>query len=346
MNGERILIRSTNWLGDSVITMPAVDSLRRAFPESRITVLARDNLASLWEMNPDVDEVLPFTPSRGFKEMGNRIRRARSLRERAFHTAILFPNSFGAALGPWLAGVPERVGYGGQWRRALLTRPVSRPADLEGKHQSYHYQHLIRTLHPSLPESPPPLPRIDIPEGMARWAEGLLAAYGIRKEEQFTLGLHPGAAFGPAKRWIPERFAASANRILEKRWGGVLLFGGGAEFSLCLRVAPLIRGSVVSLAGRTTLAELAALISRCDLLIANDTGTMHLAGAVGTPVVAVFGSTDPSVTGPLGPSRVVRVPVDCGPCSRRVCTADFRCMRRVTAEMVSRAAIELLEEGT
>ncbi len=306
----RILIRSSNWLGDSVISIPAVRAIRRGRPDARITILAPEKIAAVWKLVPEVDEVL----SLGRKSLWSAVALLR--RERAFDVGIVFPNSLRVALELWLAGIPRRVGFAGHRRRWLLNQVV-RPVERKGAppHQAEHYLDLARSLGVDAT-----VDEIALPPA-ARVSDG-------------RIGLCPGAEYGPAKRWLPERFAAVAAAI----GGEWVLFGTAKDAAVGAEIANALGDQCRNLIGQTTLEQLIEELQKCRLLLTNDTGTMHLATLLGVPVVAVFGSTEPSLTGPLGRGhQVVRHQVECSPCFLRECPLDFRCMKAVSVEEVVEA---------
>ena len=302
----RILIRASNWLGDSVISIPAVRAIKRGRPDAHVTVLAPEKIAALWRLLPEVDAVL----SLGKKSL----RSARHLlrAEALFDVGVLLPNSFRVALELWLGGVPRRVGYRGHRRSWLLNqivRPVNRPGP--PPHQVEHYLDLARSLGVEAEVGEIALEPVDT--------------------SKTRLGLSPGAEYGPAKRWLPERFAEVAHQI----GGEWVIFGTEKDAEIAQQISAPLGEKCNNLAGQTTLEQLIEELRQCRLLLTNDTGTMHLATLLGVPVVAVFGSTEPQLTGPLGcRSRVVRHHVECSPCFLRECPLDFRCMKAVGTEEV------------
>lgn len=339
---RRILVRSTNWVGDALMTLPALAALKKNFPAARLTVLARPWVAAVFKDHPAVDDILEYDSAGPDRGPGGFLRMAKKIRARRFDLAVLFQHALGAGLMVWLAGVPERLGHATDGRRLLLTRPVAlRPEDRR-RHVVDLYLDMLRRTGLEAERSEPVF---HLSLEAERAAEERLAGWGLTGS--FLLGLAPGAAYGSAKRWSAERFAAAADRILEKTGGAALIFGGGSEGVVTRAVREEMKAPARDLAGRTGLAEAAALIKRCGLFLTNDSGLMHVAGAVGTPLVAVFGSTDPAITGPAATrARVVQSPVDCAPCLKRVCPLpSHRCMDLVTPEMVVEAAFELLAEG-
>jgi lipopolysaccharide heptosyltransferase II len=311
----RILIRGSNWLGDSVISVPAVRAIKRGRLDAHVTVLAPEKIAAVWRLVPEVDAVI----SLGNKSLWSA---ARSLRQApGFDAGIVFPNSLRAALELWLGGIPRRVGYSGHHRRWFLNQLV-RAGERNGPppHQAEHYLAIARSLGVE-----------------AEVGQIALASRPSTTGATPRIGLCPGAEYGPEKRWLAERFAAPATAV----GGQWVLFGTAKDEEVGLQIAAKLGDNCTNLTGKTTLDELIDELRKCQLLLTNDTGTMHLATLLGIPVVAVFGSTEPSLTGPLGRNdRVVRQQVECSPCFLRECPLDFRCMKAVSVEKVV-AAISL-----
>ena len=338
---SKVLVRATNWLGDAVMSLPALRVVRQVFRNAQLSVLARPWVADLYARESYIDEVIPYTAGKGLAE---RRQFAAELRQRRFDIAILFPNSFDTALVAWLAGIPERVGYSRDGRRLLLTRPIAapEPGDIP-RHERFYYLELLRRagfLERFPAADPIRLEGVDA----ARSAGAVhLSAMGITSP---CIGVSPGAAYGNAKRWLPERFAAAARALGPMP---VLVFGSAAERPLCEIVAKQLRDfhiEVSNLAGETSLREFIDIAAACRLFLTNDSGAMHVVSALGVPTVAVFGATDDTTTGPTGPlARVVREHAECSPCLLRECPIDHRCMTRVTAERVASVGIELLEES-
>ncbi len=334
------MIRATNWLGDAVMSLPAIRAIRQVFPRAHVAVVARPWVADLYARETAIDHVIPYTAQKGLK---NKREFAARLRAENFDLAILLQNAFDAALLAWLARIPERIGYSRDGRRLLLTKPIAVPETGEiPRHERFYYLELLRRA--GLIEHFPPSNAIRLDGIEAARTHGLahLRRFGIGA---LPVGISPGAAYGNAKRWLPERFAEVAQRLHSP----VLVFGSSAERELCERVAGDLRAARVetrNLAGDTTLREFIDLAAICRLFLTNDSGAMHVASALGVPTVAVFGATDDTTTGPTGPlARVVREHAECSPCLLRECPVDHRCMTRVTAGRVSGVAIELLEES-
>ena len=318
---KRILVRATNWIGDAVMCLPALGEIRRRFPAAHIAILAKPWVADLYRSQSFCDEVIVYD--------GARLHIARELRARNFDCAILLQNAFDAALLAWLARIPVRIGYRGDGRRLLLTQAIWRPKRGEiPRHERFYYLELLRRagIVDSLPQSE----RIEL--------DGKRGARRI-------VGVSPGAAYGTAKQWLPERFAEAASRIAEARQAEIALFGSADERALCERIADMLGAcKVANYAGRTSLREFIDLASECEVFLTNDSGAMHIASALGVPTVAVFGATDDEATGPTGAhSRVVREATECSPCLKRECPIDHRCMTAVSADRVAAEALSLLE---
>jgi len=337
---RKILVREVNWVGDAVLTLPALEALDRRFPEAEIVVVGRPWVAGLFGGQRGVDRVLAFESAGAHRGLWGRWVLARKLRQEGFDLALLFPNSFDAAVVPWLSRIPRRVGYPTDGRRLLLTHSARAAARAGERHQVFRYLDLIRALG----GSGDALPRLAVTADAQRAADVLLARHGVEAGATW-IALNPGSVYGSAKRWPPERFAAVADALAARRGAKVLLVGSRGELGVLQSVARAMREPAVVLGGRTDIGMLPGLVHRARLLLTNDTGAMHVAAAVGSPVLAVFGPTDLDSTGPLGPRcRTVRTPVPCSPCLLRECPIDHRCMTGIGVEEVVRAAEELLNE--
>jgi heptosyltransferase II len=343
MDFQRILVRATNWIGDAVMCVPALAELRRRFPNARITLLARPWVAGLYDSSL-IDDVIPYDLPRDAKALRAKWRFARELGRMNFDCAILLPNSFESAAIVWLAQIPVRIGYARDGRGLLLTDPLAPPKPGEiPAHQRFYYLELLRRA--GLIERIPECSAIRLP-GIDR-----LHAQGRRLLRQHSLegdwiGISPGAAYGTAKRWLPERFAEAGVALARHHNAGVALFGSADERSLCEQIRSAIAAEgipVHNFAGETKLDEFIAIASACLAFLTNDSGAMHIASALGVPTVTVFGATDHVATGPTGPlARIVREPVECAPCLLRECPIDHRCMKAVEASRVVREAEELI----
>ncbi len=333
------LIRATNWVGDAVMSIPALRAIREGRPDSRITVLASPWVADLYSREDFADRVLVYDAAGRHAGIRGRLRLAAELREQRFDCAILLPNAFDAALLAWLARIPRRLGYARDGRSFLLTDPI--PTPRRGSipaHQRYYYIELLRLA--GFLDSLPECREIRLHGDTAAGRE-LFRGFGLRGER--VIGVSPGAAFGSAKRWLPERFSSAA-ATLSREWDAeVAVVGSSAEAPLCAAVASAIGPHAHNLAGRTSLGQFIDLAASCLAFLTNDSGAMHVAAAVGVPTIAVFGSTDPHSTGPTATlARIVRTPVECSPCLLRECPIDHRCMTRVEAAAVESEARQLV----
>ena len=334
-----VLIRGTNWIGDVVMTFPAIAAVRETLPKARITVLVKPWVADLVRMHPAVDEVVVYERPGRHDGLGGLLTLARELREKRFDAAILLQNAIEAAILARLARIPVRAGYSTDARGLLLTHPVERTPQIKTVHQSLYYLEMLKAL--GFRSSGGSL-RIAATEQQRLSAERLMGQFGIAGCRPLV-GISPGAAYGPAKRWFPERFAAVADRLTERFSCPVLLFGSAGDRSSTEAVQSAAKSALIDIAGKTNLGDAIALIARCDLFVTNDSGLMHVAGALGVPTVAIFGSTNPQTTYPLGDrTLLIRRPVDCSPCLKKDCPTDFRCMDLVTVDEVYDESIRLL----
>ena len=340
-NIDRILIRSANWVGDAVMTTPAVRAIRKNFPGAAITVLAKPWVIPVFENNPHVDAVMPYDAAGRHQGGRGLLRLARDLRQRRFDLAILFQNAFEAALLAFGARIPRRLGFATDGRSALLTDRLYTYRDLKQGHLIDYYLGILDGAGLDLEGRQ--LELFITPREQAQ-ADAFLAKAGLSAGEPVA-GLNPGATFGTAKRWLPERFAELSRRLYREQGIRSLLFGGPGEAQLGRRVAAWSDGCAVNLCGRTDLRAAMALIDRCRFFITNDSGLMHVAAALNKPQLALIGSTDHIATGPSNRhSRIVRVPGAChmSPCLKVDCPIDHRCMTRITVDMVLDALQALL----
>ncbi|MBN9663496.1 MAG: lipopolysaccharide heptosyltransferase II [Acidobacteria bacterium] len=313
------------------MSLPALAAVRARFPAAKITVLARPWVAGLYRKEPFADEILPYQPESAV----DRWRTAAELRKHKFDCALLLQNAFDAALVAFLARIPRRIGYNRDGRGLLLTDAVPVPA--KGSippHESFYYLELLRQIGwvDKLPSEP------------------LIRLAGQRGPTRSVVGVSPGAAYGTAKQWIPERFAAAAIQIAGQLDAEIELFGSKSERALCEQVRSEIQqlgGSAQNLAGETTLEQFIERAGTCRVFLTNDSGSMHIASALGIPTVAVFGATNHITTGPTGPlARVIRHDVECSPCLLRECPIDHRCMTGVEAGRVVQSALDLVQIST
>ena len=344
MDFQRILIRATNWIGDAVMCVPALEAIRARFPQAHIAVLARPWVAALY--GPElVDEVIPYEAARGWKDMFAKWRLASELRARKFDCVVLLQNAFEAAAIMWMARIPKRIGYNRDGRGWLLTDAIAVPArDEIHRHERFYYLELLRRA--GIIDTIPPVNFIRLRAADRHFQAGFrrLSQLGFLGD---VIGISPGAAYGGAKRWLPESFAEASLQLARKLTAGVAVFGSEDERELCAQVVTILEAEgceVRNLAGETTLAQFIDMAAACRVFLTNDSGAMHISSALGVPTVAIFGATDDVGTGPTGPlARVVRENVDCSPCLLRECPIDHRCMTRVSAIRVTAVAMELIK---
>ena len=330
------MVRMPNWIGDAVMATPALAAIRRGFPQARLTVVANPLVAELFVHHPDCDHVLRFDKRSGREGLGDLWRFALLLRRQRFDLAVLLQNAFEAAALAVLAGIPQRAGYRTEGRGLLLTHGV--PA-VDKKHGLHHVDYYLEMLHGLGLGSDDRRLRLAVTAEEAAAAAALLGPGA-------WVAINPGASYGAAKRWIPERFAAVADGLASEYGVRVVLTGGPGEVEIGADIARAMQAEALNLIGRTTVRELMAVLGRCRLVVTNDSGPMHIAAALEVPIVAVFGPTDHTTTSPAAAQcRIVRHPVECAPCMLRECPIDHRCMTRVTADDVLAAARELLGAG-
>ncbi len=342
---HRVLVRAPNWMGDAVMCEPALRGLRACFPSAEIVLLAKPMVAELLSSQPSLNRVVVYEDKKAYAGLSGKWALAGVLRRERFDLAVLFQNAFEAALLAWLAGIPRRYGYVTDGRAMLLTDPVAVPDRSAVVHQVRYYWDLLKPLGVT---GEPPAPQLSVTADEEAAIAGRLKDAGMAPADMLV-GINPGSTYGGAKRWLPDRFAETAERVcgtIERDTGrsvSVAIFGGKGEEELGYAVAERLTRRTILLSGRTTIRELMAATKRCAVLLTNDTGPMHVAAAFGVPVVAVFGPTDWRTTAPYGQEQgVVRQPVECAPCLLRECPIDHRCMTRVSVEQVYDAAVKQL----
>lgn len=335
----KILVRATNWVGDAVMSIPALAAIRGRWPNAEIAILGRAWVADLYRGQGLADRLLVFDHAGRHRGVLGRERLASELRGERFDVAVLLQNAFDAAWMAWRAAIPERIGYARDARSFLLTRAVKVPRAGElPAHESYYYLELLRCAGWIERLGTVESIELRVDADSRERAETALRRAGSRSGA-FRVALAPGAAYGSAKCWPPERYAAVADRLIAEADADVILFGTAAERAVAQRIAAGMRHRPIVLVGETSIGELPALLSLCHLFIGNDSGAMHVAAAVGLPVVGIFGPTDPAGTAPLTPRfQLVRQPVSCSPCFLRNCPVDHRCMRRIEVDAVYAAA--------
>jgi heptosyltransferase-2 len=345
---KKILIRSTNWIGDAVITTPAVRTIRENFPESEITMLVHPWVGDIFRYSPRVDHLLIYEKKGQHQGLKGMLRLAGELRLQQFDCAILLQNAFEAALITMVAGIPVRGGYTTDARGLLLTHGVEKEPELIKKHQVHYYQRMVRGL--GLRTSPNDL-ELFIPGDQIDAAKSLVEERaGVQVGAAPLIGFNPGAAFGPAKRWPAEKFAELAEMLCRRTDARIVLFGSGADQETAAAIIAhtgKARDRMIDLTGATSLIEAMALIGECSVFVTNDSGLMHVGAALHTPMVAIFGSTDHIATGPYSDNAtVIRKPLSCSPCKKSHCPEKhFQCMKLISSAEVFTAVTQLLESA-
>ncbi|MDL1967144.1 MAG: lipopolysaccharide heptosyltransferase II [Deltaproteobacteria bacterium] len=339
---KQILICSTNWVGDAIITTPAIRAVRKNFPEAKISLLAKPWVAPIFYNNPYIDNILIYDAAGKHKGLSGIPRLSKELRKKKFDLVILLQNAFKAAFIAFGAGIPNRLGYNTDARSLLLTHFIRLTPALKRAHQIDYYLGILKGA--SLKSDGRQLTLV-VTDEERKHTEKILAKHGITEKDRL-IGINPGAVFGSAKRWFPERYAALSVKLQKYSGARIAIFGGPGEKALGQYVSELMENHCVNFCGKTSLREAAALIERCQLFITNDSGLMHVAAALDTPQIAIFGSTDYVTTSPSSSkSQIIRVPVPCSPCLRPDCPVDHRCMKNITIDMVYDAAVKFLTEN-
>ena len=340
-----IMIRATNWVGDAVMALPAIRAVRQRYPEAQISIVARPYVADIYRDQQVCNELMPYDPQGVHRGWSGRERLIAELRGRKFDIALLFQNAFDAAWLAWRAHIPQRIGYARDARGPLLTKsiPVPKPGEIPA-HEKFYYLELLRRagwldqLHDE------PYIQLQVPPAARQRGSQLLLEAGARPRA-VRIAVGAGASYGSAKGWPPDRFAKALNALLATHDADVILFGTPGEIPVSAAIAAELRRPPINLTGKTSIADLSALLSQCHLFVGNDSGAMHVAAAVGLPIVSVFGPTDPQGTSPVTPrATVVQQKPYCSPCFLRRCPTDHRCMTAITPALVESALLTRLAE--
>ena len=342
---KRVVVRGTNWVGDSVMTVPALRALRRVLPEAEITLAIRPGTQGLFADAEFMDNILVYD-RRGLLSVMPQVRK---WRQGAFDLAILFQNAFEAALIPFLAGVPLRLGYATEARQPMLTHPVSLPDWRTTRHEVFYYLYLVTALEQllfgtsSICEQEPDA-GLELSESRKEEATRLLNSHGVTSESKLV-AICPGSINSRAKRWPAEAYAALADLLIEDH-RQVLLIGSKEEMDVSQQVMMRMRHQAIVLTGQTSLDQITAVLGLVDLVVTNDTGPAHVAAALGRPTLVIFGPTNPLTTRPFSlQAEILRHPPECAPCMLRDCPIDHRCMTAITVEEVFQRSRLLLKRG-
>jgi heptosyltransferase-2 len=343
---KRIVVRGTNWVGDAVMTVPALRELRRLFPSAHITLATRSWAKGLFDEADFIDDFL-IEDGRG---PGSLLRQISEWRSRNFDLAVLFPNSFPVALIPFAARVPARIGYATAGRSLLLTNALPLPDWRSSRHEIFYYLNVVaeverqffgtETINQRQPD-----PSLSVSNNQQLAAGDILARSGVR-DGRILVALCPGSINSRAKRWPAERYAALGDRLIDELGAEVILIGSSGEADVSAEVSSHMRNQPVTLTGKTDLAQAVGVLSHVDLLVTNDTGPAHIAAGLGRPTLVIFGPTNPLTTRPFSPvAEILRHPPDCAPCMLRDCPIDHRCMTAISPDEVFERAATMLSRN-
>jgi heptosyltransferase II len=335
---NNIIVRMPNWIGDLVMATPILSALRQHWPEAALTAMCQSGIAALLENNPHLTEIYRFKKPSGWIHRSQQLDIIENLRHGEYDLGILLTNSFSSAWWFWRGCVAQRVGFKTHYRSFLLSRAVPLPDQIESQHQVLTYKALLESL--GIPISDSGL-ELFVSEQEKQEAASLLASLEI--PDRFKIvGINPGAAYGSAKCWMPDRFRTLTEKLLEDPGVSVLYFGDQAGAPLVGQICQGLGKRVINLAGKTSLRELMALFLYCSVVLTNDSGPMHIASALRVPLVALFGSTSSVKTGPYNGGIVIHKQVACSPCYKRECPIDFRCMKQIQVDEVYQALKKLM----
>lgn len=340
LHPKNIIVRMPNWIGDLIMATPVLSDLRKAYPDAHITAMCRYPLCDLLKEDPEIDELFCFSKTSG---LGRRVEKRNiieKLRKGKYDLGVLLTHSFSSAWWFWQGKVENRLGYECNGRKLLLTHSVPLPENIQNQHLVVTYKMLLQNLGIPISDT---APRLFLAEKELEEARTLLRRFGVAKNG-IVVGINPGATYGSAKCWLPERFREVTQRLLQDKDIYVVYFGDSNTASLVGEIGQGLSSRVINLAGLTSLRQLACLIRLCDVLLTNDSGPMHIADALGTPIVALFGSTSEVVTGPYHRGTVIHKHVECSPCYQRTCPIDFRCMKKIEADEVYEEISRILRE--
>lgn len=339
---KNIIVQMPNWIGDLVMATPILTDLRSTYPKATITAMVLDKIGGILEADVDIDELFLFSKVKGLIRRMKQRSIVRKLREGQYDLGILLTNSLSSAWRFWQGNVGNKTGFCSDGRRFLLDHPIPFPKKRHTQHLVATYKQLLCGI--GIPPSST-LPRLFIKKGRLQAVRELLKRFDIPTHAKL-IGIHPGAAYGPAKCWLPERFREVAIRLVENDSAHHVLFVGDAfHKNFINKICSGLPKQIVNLAGQTDLSSLIALISTCSAFLSNDSGPMHIADSLNIPLVALFGSTNPVVTGPYRRSQgILQKKVSCSPCFKKVCPTDFLCMKNLTVDLVVARLLDILEQ--
>lgn len=336
---KNIIVKMPNWLGDLVMSTPVLQDIKTKWPEATITAMCQSNVAGLLQHDPHVTEVYHYKKPSGWIHRGQHLDIIETLRKGEYDLGLLLTNSFSSAWWFWRGRVANRIGFATNLRSFLLDKAVPFPRHKEVQHLVLTYKALLEPMGIPISTTPPSL---YVSQAEQQAAHHLLSTNGVSPTQNIIVGINPGAAFGSAKCWLPERFRAVTEMLLKDPRISVVYFGDPAGTPLVNDICNGLGPRVLNLAGKTSLRELLACIQACSVFLTNDSGPMHIASALKVPLVALFGSTSDVKTGPYGGGTVIHKHVECSPCYKRVCPIDFRCMKRIGEDEVYQAIMKLI----
>jgi heptosyltransferase-2 len=341
---KNILVRAPNWIGDAIMSLPALDMLKEAYPDARVTVLSKRAPLPVYENNPNVWHIIEYDHTGRHRGLGGRFRLSSAIRGEGFDAVVLFQNAFDAAFLSFVSRIPRRIGYSRDLRGVLLTMPIKITEDPKKTHQTEYYLNIIRRMTDHGQKRRPPLPRLYVTKEEEAWAEAFLRRRGLDPNKLAGVAPSASAGNGPAKTW--DRFSAVMKMLYSEYGLTPVIFGGKEDAQACKKAERDLKAEGgINLAGGISLREFFALAARLRVFVTNDSGPMHASAALGTPTVAVFCSTNPLHTGPLGKaSVVVKGDIECSPCYKRECRfGHYDCVRLVSPEAVFSACAGLLK---
>ncbi len=340
LNPKSIIVRMPNWLGDLVMATPILVDLRKRFPEAEITAMCQSNVAPLLENDPAVDELFKVERGKGFlRRIGERNIVAK-LKNGNYNLGILLTNSFSSAWRFWQGNVKNTLGYRADGRSLFLSHPVSFSEKKKEQHLVVTYKELLVPLGIPISDT---MPRLALTDEEIKGAWEFVKPFDITPDAK-VIGINPGAAYGTAKCWLPDRFQEVAKKLIDADPShAILFFGDSSHKELIGNICSGLSKRVINLAGKTNLREFLALVKICSVFLTNDSGPMHIADSLDIPLVALFGSTSPVVTGPYRQSQnIIQKKVPCSPCFKRVCPIDFPCMKSIGVDEVTQAVLTKL----
>lgn len=330
----QIIIRMPNWLGDLVMATPLLESIKKKWPDSVITVACIQHLSEILLYHPYIDHILPLERQKNLKGNIFPKNNIKKIRKQQYDLGILTTNSLSSAWCFFLSNIKKRVGFNANARGILLTNKVPFPKKRKSQHLVKTYKSLLSPIGIPIDNTHPHIATLQEEDEAAL---SLLQSRG-KMPQQRLIGINPGAAYGLAKCWPPERFIALGEKLKEKKRNCLVFFGDQSGKPLVDSIcAKLPKEGVINLAGETDIRELVCLIKQCDVFLTNDSGPMHIAAALNIPLVALFGSTSDTLTGPYPRGHVIHKHTSCSPCFLRTCPIDFRCMKQIKVEEVYEA---------